>query len=84
MIRAIDRYLELDRMEKHRKAQVQQQDRERAAKPMSVVAAAEADANAGGGTPGGSVSTPATTTRKPLPLIAFPDWWVREWKILPR
>ena len=45
LIRAIDRYPELGRMEKNWKAQMQQQDRERSAKSMPVVAAAEADAS---------------------------------------
>ena len=65
MSRAIERYLELGRMEKNRKAEVQQQDRERSPEPMSVVAAVEMDTTVGGGIFAGSATTQTTAVRNP-------------------
>ena len=69
LIGAIDRYLDIDKMERSRKAQMQGQEREKGQKQALGAAAPASDSRSGGGYPAGTPPDPAT--RKPPACIMF-------------
>ena len=69
LIGAIDRYLEIDRMERSRKAQMQGREREKDNKQALGAVAPAGDSRNSGGYPAGTASTLAS--RSPPPCIAF-------------
>jgi hypothetical protein len=69
LIGAIDRYLDIDKMERNRKAQLQGQERERDQKQALGAVAPASDSRSGGGYPAGT--PPAPATRSPPPCIGF-------------